>query len=102
MLQSIRIRYGILVAKGFAANPEPETGKRSGYEKKAYNLLVRLDRHRADVLRFCTDFTVCFDNNQAEHDIRMVKLLVNRPWDWWLNWRHRWSAPWTLSGVVVV
>ena len=57
-IQSIRIRYGILVAKGFAANPEPETGKRSGYEKKAYNLLVRLDHHRADVLRFCTDFTV--------------------------------------------
>jgi transposase len=101
-MHSIRIRYGMLLAKGFAANPEPEVGKRSGYDKKAYNLLIRLDRHRADVLRFCTDFTVPFDNNQAERDIRMVKLLVNRPWDWWLNWRHRWSAPWTLSGVIVV
>jgi transposase len=101
-LHSIRVRYGQLVAKGFAANPEPETGKRSGYDKKAFNLLRRLDGQRADVLRFTTDFAVPFDNNQAERDIRMVKLLVNRPWDWWLNWRHRWSAPWTLSGVIVV
>ncbi len=81
-IQSIRIRYGILVAKGFAANPEPETGKRSGYEKKAYNLLVRLDHHRADVLRFCTDFTVPFDNNQAERDIRMVKLQQKVSGSW--------------------
>ncbi|MHB8593969.1 MAG: IS66 family transposase [Acidimicrobiales bacterium] len=61
-VHSIRVRYGQLVAKGFAANPAPEVGKRSGYEKKAFNLLVRLDTHRADVLRFVTDFTVPFDN----------------------------------------
>ena len=81
-LQSIRIRYGILVAKGFAANPEPETGKRSGYDKKSYNLLVRLDQHRDDVLRFCVDFKVPFDNNQAERDIRMVKLQQKISGSW--------------------
>jgi len=69
-LHSIRVRYGQLVAKGFAANSAPETGKRSGYEKKAFNLLVRLDGQRADVLRFVCDFNVPFDNNQAERDIR--------------------------------
>ena len=73
-LHSIRVRYGQLVAKGFSLNPAPEFGKRAGYEKKAFNLLRRLDTQRADVLRFVTDFAVPFDNNQAERDIRMMKL----------------------------
>ena len=81
-LHSIRVRYGQLVAKGFAANPEPEVGKRRGYEKKAFNLLVRLDNQRADVLRFVTDFNVPFDNNQAERDIRMVKLQQKISGSW--------------------
>ena len=73
-LHSIRVRYGRLVAKGFDTNTKPKFVKRSGYEKKAYNLLIRLDTYRADVLRFATDFRASFDNNQAERDIRMVKL----------------------------
>ena len=81
-LHSIRVRYGQLVAKGFAANPAPETGKRSGYEKKAFNLLRRLDGQRADVLRFTTNFAVPFDNNQAERDIRMVKLQQKISGSW--------------------
>jgi len=81
-LHSIRVRYGQLVAKGFTANPAPETGKRTGYEKKAFNLLTRLDRHRADVLRFTVDFDVPFDNNQAERDIRMVKLQQKISGSW--------------------
>ena len=40
-LHSIRIRFGRLVARGLAANPAPEVGKRSGYEKKAINLALR-------------------------------------------------------------
>ena len=81
-LHSIRVRYGQLVAKGFSANPEPEVGKRAGYEKKAFNLLKRLDTHRADVLRFTVDFAVPFDNNQAERDIRMVKLQQKISGSW--------------------
>jgi transposase len=81
-LHSIRVRYGILVAKGFAANPTPVVGKRHGYEKKAYNLLVRLDTQRADVLRFCTDFRAPFTNNQAERDIRLVKLQQKISGSW--------------------
>lgn len=81
-LHSIRVRYGRLVAKGFDANPEPKFVKRSGYEKKAYNLLIRLDTYRADVLRFATDFRASFDNNQAERDIRMVKLQQKISGSW--------------------
>jgi len=62
VLHSIRVRYGTLVQKGWAANPAPEVGKRSGYTKKAANLLVRLDGQRKDVLRFVTDFNVGFTN----------------------------------------
>jgi transposase len=81
-LHSIRVRYGQLVAKGFVANPAPAVGKRAGYEKKAFNLLRRLDEQRADVLRFVTDFNVPFDNNQAERDIRMVKLQQKISGSW--------------------
>ena len=81
-LHSIRVRYGTLIAKGIAANPEPASGKRHGYEKKAHNLLLRLDHQRADVLRFCSDFRAPFDNNQAERDIRMVKLQQKISGSW--------------------
>jgi len=81
-LHSIRVRYGMLVKKGWAANPAPEVGKRSGYNKKAANLLVRLDTQRQDVLRFATDFDVSFTNNQGERDIRMVKLQQKISGSW--------------------
>jgi transposase len=82
VLHSIRVRYGRLVQQGWAANPAPEVGKRSGYTKKAANLLVRLDGQRHDVLRFTTDFTVGFTNNQAERDVRMVKVQQKVSGSW--------------------
>lgn len=69
-------RYDALVNEGQRLNPPPPpTGKR-GRPKlgPAGSLLRRLDEYRDDVLRFATDFTVPFDNNQAERDIRMVKI----------------------------
>lgn len=76
VLAGYRARYDALVAKGQDLNPPPpRTGKRGRPRLgPAASLLRRLDEHREDVLRFATDFTVPFDNNQAERDVRMVKL----------------------------
>lgn len=69
-------RYDALIGEGKQRNPPPpRTGKRGRPALgPAGSLLARLETHRADVLRFATNFTVPFDNNQAERDVRMVKL----------------------------
>jgi transposase len=68
-------RYERLLADGQAANPPPRAARRSRPRRSpAANLLARLDRHRDEVLRSLEDCRVPFDNNQAERDLRMVKL----------------------------
>jgi transposase len=69
-------RYDLILAAGIAANPPPPS-RPSGRRPKrsaAVCLLDRLSAYRDQVTRFLTDFRVPFDNNQAERDIRMVKL----------------------------
>jgi transposase len=75
-LAGYRRRYDALVAAGKELNPPPpRTGKRGRPALgPAGSLLARLHTHRDDVLRFATDLRVNFTNNQAEADIRMVKL----------------------------
>jgi transposase/uncharacterized coiled-coil protein SlyX len=71
----LRGRYQRLLADGQAANPPPRAARRSRLRRSpAANLLARLDRHRDEVLRSLDDCRVPFDNNQAERDLRMVKL----------------------------
>jgi transposase len=72
-------RYRALLAAGALANPPPERppdGPQRGRLKqsKARNLLDRLTAHEAEVLAFLHDPTVPFDNNQAERDLRMIKV----------------------------
>jgi transposase len=71
--------YDDLITLGYLENPQPEPPadevKKPGRVKrgKTLSLIDRLEKHKASVCRFLTDFFVPFDNNQAERDIRMVK-----------------------------
>ena len=43
-------------------------------QTKAKNLLDRFIHYKERILRFLNDLRILFDNNQAERDIRMMKL----------------------------
>ena len=79
-LQDFEQRYHTLATTGLAATPPTEVltenPKPKGRVKQspARNLLDRLHRHQSHVLAFMHDFRFPFDNNQAERDLRMMKL----------------------------
>lgn len=75
-LARFQARYRSIIAAGWAAHPPPAPTGKQGRPKLglAGSLVRRLDIYQDDVLRFATDFNVAFDNNQAERDIRMIRL----------------------------
>jgi len=69
--------YDHALVSGLAANPPPERppGQRGRLKQSpTRKLLERLLLGNAKVLAFLDDFTVPFDNNQAEQDLRMLKV----------------------------
>lgn len=75
--RAVATAYDHLLEQGLALNPLPvrkagEQGELS--RSKAQNLLLRLPKRKQEVLRFTRDLSVPFANNQAERDLRMVKL----------------------------
>jgi transposase len=72
--------YDELVKKGLRANPPSKKNSRKPGQRgrlkqgPARNLLLRLREHKQAVLAFMYDFNVPFDNNQAERDLRMMKV----------------------------
>lgn len=69
VLGGLLARWNTAIADGYAANPPPNRGARGNLVA----LIDRMDNYIPEIWRFARDFTVPFDNNQAERDIRMIK-----------------------------
>jgi len=90
LIERFERRYDAIVAEGLSyheaqaplqcgprASPAAERkgGKRGRKPRRTgHNLLLRLAGRKADVLRFLNDPNVPFTNNQAERDLRMMKV----------------------------
>ena len=74
--------YDAIIRQGVAFHQaQPPLVRRDGArgrtpKRVGHNLLERLRDHKAEVLRFVFDFAVPFTNNQAEQDIRMMKVKM--------------------------
>jgi transposase len=73
--------YRRILSEGFAfhlaqpAHGRADSARRGRVARRTgHNLLIRLRDRARDTLRFLRDLTVPFTNNQAERDIRMMKL----------------------------
>lgn len=79
MLPRILSMYDRILAFGFKFHESQvpfsaRKGRGRLAKRKGHNLLLRLKNHREDVLRFCYNREVPFTNNQAERDLRMMKV----------------------------
>lgn len=77
----MQARYDRIVAQGLAFHeampplvPAGERRRGKTRRRTGHNLLLRLQGHKDEALRFLTNPDVPFSNNQAERDIRMMKL----------------------------
>ena len=71
------MEFDSIIKTAYGENPLPETSaKKRGRKKKSkvLNLICRLDNYKESVCLFLKNLCVPFDNNQAERDLRMVKV----------------------------
>jgi transposase len=74
---ALRGEYDRLLQEGWRTNPPAARAGPTKTTRKrhpAVNLLDRLQVGKEAVLAFLSNFAVPFDNNQAERDVRMVKV----------------------------
>jgi transposase len=78
-LAAIRARYRGAVAKGITCNQR----KRTQIGKDGLRLARRFRACEDMILRFATDLTVGFTSNQAERDVRPVKVQMRTSGGCW-------------------
>lgn len=69
-LENISKRYDEIIQKGIEENKKM---KSKYYKKEERKLLRRLEKYKANHLLFAYDFSIPFDNNLSERDLRNVK-----------------------------
>ena len=77
VLQEHSQRYDAILETGMRENPLPEKapGKRGRTKRgKVLSLIERLKEYKGAVCLFAENFAVPFDNDQAERDLRMIKV----------------------------
>ena len=81
LLALINRRYNAILAAGLAFHEAQPSLAAAGKPRRGppprrigHNLALRFLTRRSDVLRFLTDPGVPFTNNEAERDVRMMKL----------------------------
>jgi transposase len=76
MLDEFQQQYELITQRALEDYPKPLPSSKRGKPKqaKSKNLLDRLILYQDQTLTFMRNFQIPFDNNQAERDIRMVKL----------------------------
>ena len=85
LIARIERRYDAILAEGMAfheaQSPLAPAAAKDGRQRRGrkprrtgHNLLLRLESRKQDVLRFLRDPAVPFTNNQAERDVRMMKV----------------------------
>lgn len=70
-------QYDELISLAYSENPLPEQNKgKRGKKKrgKVLSLIDRLAKYKGQICLFLENFSVPFDNNQAERDIRNIKI----------------------------
>ncbi len=72
--RSLSSRYDELVDTALRLNPEPRQRTRTPLERQSYNLAVALQTHKRSILAYLHHLDLPMTNNQAERDLRPVKL----------------------------
>lgn len=70
-------QYDRLLQRGYVTQPAAPPARRTRGrppQSPAKNMLDHLQRYQAQTLAFLSDFRIPFDNNQAERDLRMLKV----------------------------